>query len=138
MTKDLLKTNISNTISPPKRWELPNLKELWEYRELIFQLARRNLRVTYAQTIIGMGWALVPPIANMLIYSFLFGYLGNFPSEGVPYIVLVFSGLVPWGLFVGCLEGVRSSFVSEAGIAKKVYFPRLSVALASIISYFPL
>jgi homopolymeric O-antigen transport system permease protein len=121
-------------IVPPLGWHAPDFRELWEYRELLFFLTWRDLKVRYKQTVLGIGWAIVPPLFNMVIFSVIFGGLAKFPSEGVPYVVFSFTGLVPWGFFSRAVTGAGDSLLRGAALSAKVYFPRLIVVLSSVLS----
>ena len=121
-------------IQPIRGWAAPNLRELWDYRELLFFLTWRDLKVRYKQTALGAGWALIPSIFNMLIFSIIFGGLAKLPSEGVPYAVFSYIGLVPWGMFSGAFNSAGNSLLSGASISAKVYFPRLINTLSSVLS----
>lgn len=112
----------------------PNFKELYEYRELLYYFILRDVKVRYKQTGLGIAWAIIPPVFNMIVFSFLFGGLAKLPSEGVPYIVFSFTGLTAWGLFSKALTGGSNSLLSGAGLSAKVYFPRLTITLSSILS----
>ncbi len=119
---------------PPKGWTAPNFREIWEYRELLMFLTWRDLKVRYKQTALGVGWAIIPPVVNMVIFSVLFGGLAKLPSEGVPYAIFSFVGLVPWGLFSKALTGAGNSLLAGAGLSAKVYFPRLVITLSTVLS----
>lgn len=132
----------SNTIqiSPRKNIAFPDLKEIWNYRELLFTFVMRDLTVRYRQTIIGGLWAIVQPLTTMIIFSFFFGYLAQISGDGVPYPIFSYSGLVLWMYFANALTAASGSVVSAAGLFTKVYFPRLIVPLAAsmtgIVDYF--
>ena len=109
-----------------------DLRELWAYRELLWVLASRDVRVRYRQTILGAGWALLRPLLTMVIFTVIFGRLARIPSEGYPYPVWVFAGLVPWAFFSGAVAAAGQSLVGSSHLVSKVYFPRLIVPLSSI------
>lgn len=119
---------------PPKGWSAPNFHEIWEYRELLFFMTWRDLKVRYKQTALGVGWAIIPPVFNMVIFSIILGSLAKLPSEGVPYPIFSFVGLVPWGLFSRALAGAGNSLLTGAGLSAKVYFPRLVITLSTVLS----
>ncbi len=119
---------------PPRGLSAPNWRELWEYRELLFYFTWRDLKVRYKQTALGVGWVIIPPIFNMIIFSAIFGGLAKLPSEGVPYAIFSFAGLVPWGLFARALTGASASLMGGAALSAKVYFPRLVTTLSSVMS----
>jgi lipopolysaccharide transport system permease protein len=121
-------------IEPPEGWSAPSFREIWQHRELLFYLTWRDLKVRYKQTALGIGWVIIPPIFNMLVISIIFGGLAKLPSEGVPYAIFAFAGLVPWGLFSRALTGAGNSLLSGAGLSAKVYFPRLTITFSSVLS----
>jgi lipopolysaccharide transport system permease protein len=110
------------------------LKELWEYRELLFFLVWRELKVKYQQTAIGVAWAVLQPVMTVLIYTLVFGRLAKMPSDGVPYIVFSLAGLVPWKFFEVGLVQVSNSLVTSSGLLSKVYFPRLVIPCSAVLS----
>lgn len=122
------------TIQPVKGWRFPDFHELREYQELLYYFVLRDLKVRYRQTIIGVGWAVIPPIFNMLIFTIIFGGLAKLPSEGIPYAVFSFTGLTAWSGFAKALVGTSSSLLSSYGLSAKVYFPRLLVTFSAILS----
>ncbi len=122
------------TILPVRGWGLPNFHELREYQELLYYFVWRDLKVRYRQTVIGIGWAIIPPIFNMLIFTLIFGGLAKLPSEGIPYAVFSFTGLAAWTGFSKALTGASSSLLSSYGLSAKVYFPRLLVTFSAILS----
>ena len=108
-------------------------RDLWRYRELFYQLAWRDLLVRYKQPTLGIAWAVLRPVITMVIFSVLFGKMGNFPSNGVPYPLLVFAALLPWQLFASSLSDAGNSLVGNAHLISKVYFPRLIIPATSLI-----
>jgi lipopolysaccharide transport system permease protein len=111
--------------------------DLWRYRELFHILAWRDLAVRYKQTVIGVAWALIRPVVMMVIFTVLFGRIGKFPSEGAaPYAILVFAGILPWQFFSAALSESSNSLVSNVTLISKIYFPRLIIPAASIITSF--
>lgn len=106
--------------------------DLWRYRELLFFLARRDISVRYKQTAFGVAWAVVRPLATMLVFTLVFGRIAKLPSEGVPYSLLVFSGMVPWFFFSSALSDCSNSLVSNGHLLSKVYFPRLLIPLSAV------
>jgi len=131
MTTERTRTPLS-VIEPPHGWHLPNLRELWEHRELLFYLTLRDLRVRYQHTVLGIGWVILHPMVSMIIYTVLFGGLARLPSDNLPYAVFAFAGLVPWGFFSNSVIGASNSLSKNAGLAAKVYFPRLVLVFAAI------
>lgn len=119
-------------IQPRKGWQLPDFREIWAYRELFMVLALRDIRVRYKQALLGAAWAVVRPLAQMLIFTLLFGKLAKIPSEGAPYPVFVFAGLLSWMFFSTAVSSSANALVSSANLVSKVYFPRLILPAASI------
>jgi lipopolysaccharide transport system permease protein len=112
-------------------WEALNLREMWERRELLWFLAWRDVRVRYKQTILGIGWAILQPLMQMVVFSVVFGEWLKVPTDNnIPYPVFSSTALVPWALFGSVLAGTATSLTSNAGILNKVYFPRLLIPLA--------
>jgi lipopolysaccharide transport system permease protein len=121
-------------IVPSEGWTALGLKELWAYRELLYFLTWRDIKVRYKQTALGAAWAIIQPFFSMLIFSFFFGRLAKMPSDNVPYPVFSFSALVIWTFFANALTHSSSSLVGSAPLIKKVYFPRLAVPLSAVLS----
>jgi lipopolysaccharide transport system permease protein len=119
-------------IEPSKGWISLNLNEIWRYRELLFFLAWRDVKVRYKQTILGIVWAIIQPLITMVIFSVIFGQLAKLPSEGIPYPVFSYCGLLPWQLFAVTLQKGSTSLVGNAHLITKVYFPRLIIPLSAI------
>ncbi len=107
-------------------------RDLWQYRELLYFLGRRDISVRYKQTIFGIAWAVIRPLAMMMVFTLVFGRIANLPSDGVPYSLLVFTGMLPWFFFAGALSDSSNSLVLNANLLTKVYFPRLLVPLSAI------
>lgn len=124
----------SITIRPASGWVPLNLRDLWEYRELLYFLVWRDLKVRYKQTVLGIGWVVLQPLATTLIFSIIFGALARIPSADMPYPVLALSGLVLWNYFAATLSRSGSSLISNANLITKVYFPRLIIPLAGAIN----
>lgn len=124
--------NTLTIIKPPRRSGQIKFTELWSYRELAMMMMLRDIKVRYKQTVLGVTWALIQPLTMMVIFTFIFGRLAQIPSDGVPYPVFVFSGLLAWNFFSGAVSSGGVSMVGAAGMISKVYFPRLIVPLASI------
>ncbi len=121
-------------IQPSSGWIPLDLRELWNYRELVYYFVWRDIKVRYKQTVVGAGWAVIQPLFTMVIFSIFFGRLANLPSDGLPYPIFSFAALVPWGYFVNVMSGASSSMLSNAGMIKKIYFPRLAIPLSSVFS----
>jgi len=121
-------------IAPSKGWVSLKLRELWEYRELLYFLVWRDIKVRYKQTALGATWAIIQPVFTMLVFSLFFGRLGKIPSDGIPYPIFAFAALVPWTFFANGLGQSSNSLVGNANLITKIYFPRLIVPLASVFS----
>ncbi len=111
-----------------------NLRDLWVYRELIFFLIWRDLKVRYKQTLLGASWAILQPVLQMVVFTLLFDRLANLSSDGVPYPIFNYTALLPWGLFSKALTDAGRSLVNNRNMITKVYFPRLVIPLASTLS----
>jgi len=115
-------------------WVSLKLAELWAYRELVYFLTWRDVKVRYKQTVLGAAWAILQPFLTMLVFSLFFGKLARMPSDGVPYPIFTFTALVPWTFFANGLTQASNSLVGNANLITKVYFPRLAVPVATILS----
>lgn len=118
-------------IQPPKGWHMLDWRELWAYRELLWVLTARDVKVRYKQTVLGAAWAVIRPFTTMVIFSVVFGQLAKMPSEGYPYPVFVYAALLPWTFFSTAIAASAQSLVGSAHLVSKVYFPRLIIPLAS-------
>lgn len=121
-------------IKPSGRWPGVDLAELWEYRGLWFFLVWRDIKVRYAQTVLGAGWAILQPVLTMVVFSAIFGGFADIPSDGVPYPVFSLTAVVPWTYFSTSLTGSSNSLVANANLITKVYFPRLVVPFAPVLA----
>jgi lipopolysaccharide transport system permease protein len=121
-------------IAPSKGWVPLKLRELWEYRELLYFLVWRDIKVRYKQTALGATWAIIQPFFTMVVFSLFFGHLGKIPSDGIPYPIFSFAALVPWTFFANGLSQSSNSLVGSSNLITKVYFPRLTIPLASVFS----
>lgn len=121
-------------IEPSQGWVSLKLGELWKYRELLYFLVWRDIKVRYKQTALGAAWAIIQPVLTMVVFSLFFGKLAKMPSDGVPYPVFSFAALVPWTLFANGLGQSANSLVGSANLIQKVYFPRLAIPIASVLS----
>jgi lipopolysaccharide transport system permease protein len=121
-------------IQPSKGWVSLKLNELWEYRELLYFLIWRDIKVRYKQTALGATWAIIQPFFTMVVFSLFFGHLARMPSDGIPYPIFSFAALVPWSFFANGLGQSSNSLVGSANLITKVYFPRLTIPLASVLS----
>jgi lipopolysaccharide transport system permease protein len=121
-------------IEPSRGWNSINFSELWEYRELLYFLTWRDIKVRYKQTILGASWAVIQPFFMMVVFSLFFGKLAKMPSDGIPYPIFAYAALVPWMFFANALTQASNSLITSANLLKKVYFPRLVIPIASVIS----
>ena len=121
-------------IAPSKGWVSLRLDELWEYRELLYFLVWRDIKVRYKQTALGATWAILQPLLTMVVFSLFFGRLAKIPSDGVPYPIFSFAALVPWTFFAFGLAQSSSSLVTSQNLIKKVYFPRLVIPIANVLA----
>lgn len=121
-------------IQPSRGWRHINLREIWRYRELLYFFTWRDVKVRYKQTIIGILWAVLQPLITMLVFTIFFGKLAKVPSEGIPYPIFVYTGLLPWTYFAQSLARSSGSIVANSGMIKKVYFPRLITPIAASMS----
>jgi lipopolysaccharide transport system permease protein len=121
-------------IVPARTWELPNLREMWSYRDLLIILSLRDIQIRYKQSAIGIIWAVLQPVMSMVVFTLLFGRLAKMPSDGLPYAVFTFVALVPWQLFQRALTQASLSMVTLNSMMTKVYFPRMFAPLSSILS----
>ena len=121
-------------IRPSRGWISLDLGSLWPYRELVGFLVMREIRVRYKQTLLGVVWIALHPLAQTMVFTVIFGMLARVPSDGLPYSVFALSGLVPWIFFASALSRGATSLVSSASLISKVYFPRLIVPIASVLS----
>ncbi len=121
-------------IQPSKGWISLNLRELWEYRELLFFFVWRDLKVRFKQTILGVSWAILQPFLQMVIFSVFFGRLAKVPSDDLPYPIFSFAALVPWNFFANALVNGSNSLISNANMLKKIYFPRMTMPIATILA----
>ncbi len=119
-------------IEPSKRWVPVDLGQIWAYRGLLYFLVWRDLKVRYKQTIFGAAWAIIPPVFTMIIFSIFFGKLAKVPSEGLPYPIFAYAGLLPWTFFSNTVAKAGGSLFSEARLMSKVYFPRIIVPMAAV------
>lgn len=137
MTESIISTSYDEDIiliRPSKGWGSLNLREIWIYRELVYFLTWRDLKVRYKQTALGAGWAILQPVLSMVVFSIFFGGLLNVPSEGVPYPIFSYAALLPWGVFAKALNDTGRSLVSNRAMLTKIYFPRMVIPLASVFS----
>jgi lipopolysaccharide transport system permease protein len=129
---DLLPPPEVRVIEPRAGWIPIGWRELWEYRELLGFLVWRDIKVRYKQTVLGASWAVLQPLATMVVFSLLFGRLARMPSDGLPYPLFAFAALLPWTFFANAVSASANSLVGNTHLISKVYFPRLLIALSSI------
>jgi lipopolysaccharide transport system permease protein len=108
-------------------------RDLWQYRELFYFLSWRDILVRYKQTAIGVAWGILRPLLTMIVFTIIFGYLAKLPSDGVPYPILVFAAMLPWQFFSSSLSECSNSFITNANMLTKIYFPRLIVPASAVI-----
>jgi lipopolysaccharide transport system permease protein len=121
-------------IQPSNGWVSLRIKELWTYRELLYFLIWRDVKVRYKQTALGATWAIIQPVMTMVVFSLFFGRLAKIPSDGVPYPIFSYAALVPWTFFANGLTQSSNSLVGSANLITKVYFPRLTIPIATVLS----
>lgn len=121
-------------IAPSRGWVSLRLGELWEYRELLYFLVWRDIKVRYKQTALGAAWAIIQPFFTMVVFSLFFGKLAQVPSDGIPYPIFSYAALVPWTFFANGLSQSANSLVGSANLIKKIYFPRLVVPISAVLS----
>jgi lipopolysaccharide transport system permease protein len=121
-------------IRAASRWPSLGFREAWEYRELLFFLTWRDVKVKYRQTRLGVLWAILQPTLTMVIFSLVFGRVARLPSHGVPYPVFSYAALLPWQLFANALQQSSNSLVSNQALVSKIYFPRMLIPAASVLA----
>jgi lipopolysaccharide transport system permease protein len=121
-------------LRPSRGWTALNLRDLWLYRELVFFMTWRDLKVRYKQTLLGVSWAVLQPFLTMVVFSVIFGQIAKLPSDGIPYPIFTYTALLPWTLFANALNNASRSLVSHQNMVTKIYFPRLVLPLSSILA----
>jgi lipopolysaccharide transport system permease protein len=121
-------------IEPTSGWASLNIKELWAYRELLYFFIWRDIKLRYKQTELGIAWAIIQPLLTMLVFSLFFGKLAKIPSDGIPYPLFTFSALLPWIFFANGVTQASNSLVGNSNLIRKVYFPRLMIPIAAVLS----
>ena len=121
-------------IRPSRGWVALNLRDLWLYRELLYFLTWRDIKVRYKQTVLGAAWAVLQPFFTMVVFSIFFGRLAQVPSDGIPYPIFAYCALVPWSYFAGGLDRAGNSLVGSANLITKVYFPRLAIPISAVLA----
>jgi len=129
-------SNNVTVIKPKKTLSLDSLKEIWQYRELLYFFTWRDLKVRYKQTFIGVAWAVFQPVISMLVFSIFFGHFAKIPSDGIPYPIFVFVGLLLWQFFSGSLTQISNCLVGQKNLITKVYFPRIILPISATITKF--
>ncbi len=124
----------SFVIRPTKGWHFLDIRELWEYRELIYFLTWRDIKVRYKQTAVGVAWAVLQPLAMMVVFTLFFGRLAKIPSEGIPYPLFAYTALLPWQLFSRSISQSTNSLVTDQRLITRVYFPRIIVPMATVLA----
>jgi len=130
--------NKLTVIEPKKGWIRFDLKEIWKYHELFYFLTKRDIKVRYKQTVLGGLWAIIQPVSTMVVFTLFFGKLAKVPSDGIPYPIFVYAGLLPWTYFANALAASGNSLVGSANLITKVYFPRLIIPASRYISIYRL
>src|SRR4030081_1768640 len=120
-------------IAPSRGWVSLGLNDLWDYRELLYFLTWRDIKVRYKQTALGAAWAIIQPVFMMLVFSLFFGRLAKVPSDGIPYPIFAYCALLPWQLFAHALTESSNSLVANERLITKVYFPRLVVPISAVL-----
>jgi lipopolysaccharide transport system permease protein len=123
-------------IEPSPAWRPIDLREVWRYRELLYFFVWRDVKVRYKQTVLGIAWAVIQPLFAMIIFAFFFGRVAKLPSDGIPYPLFTYAGLLPWTFFANGVTNGAQSVLSSANLVTKVYFPRILVPIASTITGF--
>lgn len=121
-------------IEPKEGWRFINFRELWQYRDLFFFLVWRDVKTRYAQSILGVGWAVIQPVFSMIVFTIVFGNLAKISSDGMPYAIFSYTALVPWIYFSSSLTAATGSLVASKNLITKVYFPRVIVPIAPVLS----
>lgn len=134
MNKPNISSLAETIVEPPYGWFNLRLREAWDYRELLYFLVWRDIKVRYKQTLLGASWAIIQPVMTMIIFSVIFGKLANLPSDGIPYPIFSYTALLPWQLFSKALSDASGSLVNNQQFVTKIYFPRLFLPAASILS----
>lgn len=124
-------------IQPLRGWIALDLREIWRYRELLFFFIWRDIKVRYKQTLLGASWAILQPVFTMIVFSIFFGRLAKIPSDGIPYPIFSYAGLLPWTFFAAGLANGANSLVRDANLVKRVYFPRLITPISAVVGGLP-
>jgi lipopolysaccharide transport system permease protein len=121
-------------LEPAKGWSSLDLRDVWAHRELLYFLAWRDIKLRYKQTMLGVLWAVIQPLFPMIIFTFVFGRLAKMPSEGTPYAVFVYAGLLPWTYFANAVASSATSIVGSSNLVSKVYFPRMIIPASAVLA----
>jgi lipopolysaccharide transport system permease protein len=121
-------------IRPSRTWVALNIKELWAYRELLYFLTWRDVKVRYKQAVLGIAWAVIQPLATMVVFTVFFGKLAKMPSDGIPYPIFSYAALLPWMFFLNAVTNSSNSLIGSANLITKVYFPRLIIPGAAVVA----
>ncbi len=124
----------TTVIKPSRGWQPIDVKELWRYKDLLYFLVIRGIKAKYAQSVLGVGWAVLQPLVQTLVFTVIFGNLAKLDSDGVPYILFSFAAMVPWNYFSNVLTESSNSLVAQKAMLSKVYFPRLVLPLSAIFT----
>ncbi len=127
-------TEYMTVIKPSRGWQAVDWRELWHYKDLLYFLVIRGIKAKYAQSVLGIGWAIIQPLFTTLVFTVVFGNLAGISSDGVPYVVFSFTAMIPWNYFSGTLTEASNSLVTNANMITKVYFPRIVLPLAAAFS----
>jgi lipopolysaccharide transport system permease protein len=120
-------------IEPARRWAAFDFAAIWDYRELFYFLMWRDVKVRYAQSVLGIGWAMIQPLVPMIIFTIVFGRVAQISSDGIPYALFAYTGLLPWTYFSNALNDASGSLVKDVNMLGKIYFPRLIIPLTSVL-----
>jgi len=131
---DQNENRLVTVIEPSKGWIPIDFKEIWKYRELLYFLTKREIQVRYKQTVLGGLWAIIQPVFTMIVFTLFFGRLAKMPSDGIPYPIFVYAGLLPWTYFANAVSSSGNSLVGSANLISKVYFPRIFIPSSSSLS----
>jgi lipopolysaccharide transport system permease protein len=134
ITKSITHEPTTIYIKPSSGLAALNLRDLWVYRELVYFMIWRELKVRYKQTLLGALWAIIQPVMTMVVFNFLFGKVAKVPTDGIPYPIFAYSALLPWGLFAAALNQGSRSLTSNNNMISKIYFPRLILPISSVLS----
>lgn len=129
-----MKSQATTVIKPLSGWQLIGLTELWQYRDLLYFLSVRGIKIKYAQSILGVGWAVANPLIQALLFTVIFGNLAKLESDGTPYILFSYTAMVVWTYFSGILTDATTSLVANRAMISKVYFPRLVLPLSAVLN----